>query len=145
VRQLPEKKELTEDAFQILREILRWSRFENFPKLRKILLDTLKTDEEKLVYELTDGEKSRYDIAKETGIPDSTIRSWWERWYNLGILEPSGKRKGRPQKIMALEDVGIEVRKVTTTKPEVKEEKEQKTEPGQILETQPQKLGANNA
>jgi len=118
---LPEEKELTTDAVQILREILRWSRFENFPKLRKILLDTFETDEEKLVYELTDGERSRYDIAKETGIPDSTVRSWWERWYNLGILEPSGKRKGRPQKIMALEDMGIEVPKVLPKKLEPKE------------------------
>jgi transposase len=123
VPQLPEEKELPTDSVQILREILRWSRFENFPKLRKILLDTLKTPEEKLVYELTDGEKSRYDIAKETGIQDSTVRSWWERWYNLGILEPSGKRKGRPQKIMALEDMGIEVPKMPTKKPEVKKEK----------------------
>lgn len=126
---LPEEKELTTDAVQILREILRWSRFENFPKLRKILLDTLKTDQEKLVYELTDGEKSRYDIAEETGISDSTVRSWWERWYNLGILEPSGKRKGRPQKIVALEDMGIEVPKIPPKKPEVKEEKVTKAEP----------------
>jgi len=142
---LPEEKELTTDAVQILREILRWSRFENFPKLRKILLDTLETDEEKLVYELTDGERSRYDIAKETGIPDSTVRSWWERWYNLGILEPSGKRKGRPQKIMALEDMGIEVPKVSPKKPEVKEEKVTKAEPKPTVETVTQESGEENA
>lgn len=107
-------KLLAKNTLEILHEILKWSRFENFPKLRKILLDSLKTDQEKLVYELTDGEKSRYDIAKEIGISDSTVRSWWERWYNLGILEPSGKRKGRPQKIVALEDMGIEVPRVAT-------------------------------
>ena len=118
---MPEEKELTTDVVQILREILRWSRFENFPKLRKILLDTLKTHQEKLVYEFTDGEKSRYDIAKETGIPESTVRSWWDRWYNLGILEPSGKRKGRPQKIVALEDMGIEAPKGFAKKPKFKE------------------------
>lgn len=143
---MPEEKELTTDTVQILREILRWSRFENFPKLRKILLDTLKTDQEKLVYEFTDGEKSRYDIAKETGIPESTVRSWWDRWYNLGILEPSGKRKGRPQKIVPLEDMGIEVPKIPSQKPEVKEEKATKAEPPQSTqETVIQKSGEGNA
>lgn len=122
------EKELPTDAGQILREILKWSRFENFPKLRRILLDTLKTDQEKMVYELTDGEKSRYEIANETGIPDSTVRSWWDRWYNLGILEPSGKRKGRPQKILALEDMGIEAPKPAPKKSEIKEEKVVETE-----------------
>jgi len=135
---------LTTDALVLLREILRWSRFENFPKLRKILLDTLKTDQEKLVYELTDGEKSRYDIAKEMGIPDSTVRSWWDKWYNLGILEPSGKRKGRPQKIVALEDMGIEVAKVQAKKPEVKKEIA-KTEPEPAQEAETQESGEQSA
>ena len=135
---------MTTDALVLLREILRWSRFENFPKLRKILLDTLKTDQEKLVYELTDGEKSRYDIAKEMGIPDSTVRSWWDKWYNLGILEPSGKRKGRPQKIVALEDMGIEVAKVQAKKPEVKKEIA-KTEPEPAQEAETQESGEQSA
>lgn len=144
--QLPEENESETETVQMLREILRWSRFENFPKLRKILLDTLETDVEKRVYESTDGERSRYDVAKEIGIPDSTVRHWWERWYNLGILEPSGKRKGRPQKIVALEDMGIEVPKTPPKKPGVKEEKATKTEqPQPIQETVNQKSGEKNA
>jgi transposase-like protein len=98
-----------------------WTRFENFPKLRKILLDTLTTDEEKRAYELTDGERSRRDIARKIGVSNSTIQSWWNKWYNLGILEPSGKRKGRPQKIVALEDMGIEAPKGFAKKPKFKE------------------------
>jgi predicted ArsR family transcriptional regulator len=144
VRRLPEEKELTSDAVQILREILRWSRFENFPKLRKLLLDTLETDVEKLVYEFTDGERSRYDVAKEIGIPDSTVRNWWEGWYNIGILEPSGKRKGRPQKIVALEDMGIEVPKIPPKKPEVKKE-ELATGSKATNETVAQKPGEEHA
>lgn len=142
---MPKEKELTTDTVQILREILRWSRFENFPKLRKILLDTLKTDQEKLVYEFTDGEKSRYDIAEETDIPESTVRSWWDRWYNLGILEPGGKRKGRPQKIVALEDMGIEVPKGPVKKPEANEEKQTTAESKPIEETETQKSGEQSA
>jgi transposase len=142
---LPEKKETPLDSTQILREILKWSRFENFPKLRKIIMDNLKTDQEKLVYELTNGENGRPDIAEQTGIPDSTVRNWWEKWYNLGILEPSGKRKGRPQKIIALEDMGIEVPKISPKKLEVKEEKVTKIEPQSMEETITQKSGEENA
>lgn len=146
MRELPEEKETSSDNAQILREILRWNRFENFPKLRKSLLDNLKTDQEKLVYEFTNGENSRPDVASQAGVPDSTVRNWWEKWYNLGILEPSGKRKGRPQKIMALEDMGIEVPKIPPKKPEVKEEKATKAEPPQSTqETVTQKSGEGNA
>lgn len=140
----PEKKVMQPDSSELLREILRWNRFENFPKLRKLLLDTLETDIEKLVYEFTDGERSRYDVAKELGIPDSTVRSWWDGWYNLGILEPSGKRKGRPQKIMALEDMGIEVPKVPSQKPDIKEEKAPKSEAASPEKSQ-SKTGEKNA
>jgi hypothetical protein len=132
---MPEKEELPTETIQLLREILQWNRFENFPKLRKLLLDTLETDIEKLVYEFTDGERSRYDIAKELGIPDSTVRSWWDGWYNLGILEPSGKRKGRPQKIMALEDMGIETPKIPQKKPQAKDAKENETESASSAES----------
>jgi transposase len=145
VKKLPKEKEMSSDNAQILREILRWSRFENFPKLRKILLDNLKTDQEKLVYELTNGENSRPDVARQTGVPDSTVRNWWEKWYNLGILEPSGKRKGRPQKIMALEDMGIEVPKIPSKKPEVKEEATKAEPPQSTKETVAQNSGEGNA
>lgn len=118
---MPEEKEITPDVTQTLREILMWIRFENFPKLRKILLDALTTDKEKRAYELTDGEKSRRDIARKIGVSNSTIQSWWDKWYNLGILEPSGKRKGRPRKIVALEDMGIEAPKSSAKKPKLKE------------------------
>lgn len=118
---MPEEKGITSDFMQTLTEILMWTRFENFPKLRKILLDTLTTDEEKRAYELTDGERSRRDIARKIGVSNSTIQSWWNKWYNLGILEPSGKRKGRPQKIVALEDMGIEAPKGFAKKPKFKE------------------------
>ena len=110
---MPDKDESPVATAELLREILKWQRFECFPKLRKLLLDSLKTDQEKLVYENTDGEKSSYDITKETGVPISTVKNWWNKWYDQGILQPSGKRKGRPQKIMALEDMGIETPKLS--------------------------------
>ncbi len=145
MKRLPDDKQISLDTVQILREILRWYRFENFPKLRKTLLDNLKTDQEKVVYELTDGENSRPDVAKQTGIPDSTVRNWWEKWYNLGILEPSGKRKGRPQKIMALEDMGIEVPKIPLLKPAEKQERVAVEEPKHAEEPANQESGEDDA
>lgn len=140
---MPEEKESAPNTAEILLEILKWNRFENFPKLRKILLDTLRTDLEKLAYELTDGERSRRDIANMMGLPDSTIRSWWDKWYDFGILEPSGKRKGRPQKIMALEDMGIETPKLPSKKPEAKAE-EAKPEAQPTSGSEAQKAGEKN-
>ncbi len=125
---MPEK-EIVPETPELLREILKWQRFESFPKLRKLLLDNLKTDQEKLVYEDTDGEKSRYDVSSDTGVPESTVKNWWAKWYDLGILQPSGKRKGRPQKLMSLEDMGIDLPKTSSKKTVAGEEIKTDTNP----------------
>jgi hypothetical protein len=56
-----------------LQQVAKWLRFENLPKLRRILLKELDDDTKKLVFEFTDGEKSRRDIAGTLSIPDSKV------------------------------------------------------------------------
>ena len=91
-------------------EVAKWVRFQNAPRLRDVLLKELDTPQKKVAFELTDGAHSRRDIAKEVGIDDDrTIRTWWDRWFQLAVVEESQKRKGRPQKIVPLGEIGIEV------------------------------------
>lgn len=108
------------DVIQVtLQDILKWSRFQNLPRLRQIFEQQLDSDEKKLAFENTDGEKGYREVAKDSGVPAGTMQYWWNRWYTLGILEPSGTWKGRLKKICSLSDVGIEIPKMPSSKIEL--------------------------
>lgn len=96
-----------------LKEILKWSRFQNLPRLRELLEKELDDQSKKLAYDNTDGQKSMRQVSSEANVPVPTIQGWWNRWYNLGILEPSEAYRGRLKKICSLKDVGIETPKVS--------------------------------
>jgi hypothetical protein len=91
-------------------EMAKWVRFQSAARLREALLKELDTPQKKVAFELTDGEHSRRDIAKEIGIDDDrTVRTWWDRWFQLAVVAESENWKGRPQKIVSLSEIGIEV------------------------------------
>jgi biotin operon repressor len=96
-----------------LKEMLKWSRFQNLPKLKEVLEKELDDQSKKLVFENTDGQKSMRQVSTESAVPVPTIQGWWNRWYNIGILEPSETWKGRLKRICSLKDVGIEMPKVS--------------------------------
>lgn len=105
------------DIIQVtLQDILKWSRFQNLPRLRQVFEQQLDTREKKLAFENTDGEKGYRQVAKGSGVPASTVQYWWNRWHTLGILEPSRTRKGRLKKICSLSDVDIEIPKMSSNK-----------------------------
>src|SRR6267143_4758618 len=97
------------DAQNSLNEVGKWVRFQNAPRIRDVLLKELDTPQKKVAFELSDGEHSRRDIAKELGLDDDTVRTWWDKWFQLAVVKESEKRKGRPQKIVSLGEIGIEV------------------------------------
>jgi len=101
---------------KLLKEIARWSRFENIGRLKEVLTAELDSDEKKLAFENTDGTKGIKDIFQICGTPQDTIYGWWKKWFRLGILEPSESREGRLVKICSLEDVGMKMPKAITSK-----------------------------
>ncbi|MDH5754434.1 MAG: hypothetical protein OEY95_04435 [Candidatus Bathyarchaeota archaeon] len=104
----------------ILREILKWIKFEGMQKVKQVLENTLDTDTKKLVYELSDGISSP-KIAKIAGVDPATVRDYWKDWDVLGIVEIHSDYKKRYRRIFSLKEVGIEV-------PEAKENAETKEE-----------------
>lgn len=69
-------------------------------------LEELDTNEKRRVYELTDGIRSRREIARLTGVSDDTIQGWWDKWISKGFLRKDIKT-GRPYKIFSLYEFGI--------------------------------------
>lgn len=95
-----------------LDELIFWTRFSALPRFRALLLDTLRDDVDKLVYGLSDGERSTRDIAKvvssgENRITHVTVANMWKKWSILDLVAPA-ERKGRYKKVISLESLGIE-------------------------------------
>lgn len=93
---------------ELLNEIAKWVRFEGVQRARQVLVETLKKDSEKLAYHYSDGRGSA-EVAKLVGVSDFTVRNYWKKWATLGLVIPSEKFKGRYERTLSLEDLGIEV------------------------------------
>lgn len=101
-----------ERIFDLLKEILKWTRFQGMISVKGVLLDTLKKDEEKVAYESSEGRGSK-EVAKLAGISHQTVVNYWKKWATLGIVEPLKVRGGlRYRRSFSLSDFGIEVPKM---------------------------------
>jgi len=100
----------------LLREILKWIRFAGMAQVKSVLTVALGSDQERLIYQLSDGNNSSIDIAKVSGISDFTVRSRWKDWARMGIVEPIRVGRGeRFRKSFKLEDFGMEAPQPKTT------------------------------
>ena len=99
----------------LLSELLRWTKFQGMIKLKEVILLNVKTENEKKIYELSNG-KTTVEIAGLVGVSHVTVYNYWQRWSKTGIVEPSNKYKGRYERMVSLLDLGIEVPKIEEQK-----------------------------
>jgi hypothetical protein len=100
----------TNEQIGILREILKWIKFAGAKEVKNVLLTTLDTEQKRLIYHLSDGNRGTLEIAKVAGTSDTTVRRYWASWARQGIVESLKVRGGeRYKKSFELEDFGIEV------------------------------------
>jgi len=100
---------------EILREILKWIRFAGAKDVKNVLLATLDTEQKRLIYHLSDGDRGSLEIAKVAGTSDTTVRRYWASWARQGIVESLKVRGGeRYKKSFELEDFGMEVQQPKT-------------------------------
>ena len=123
---MPEHTDLWRKIYDELREIKYWVKLSGHPVLRRAVHENLRNDESKLVYELSDGNRSTREIVEELkkagkAITHSTVANMWKRWTAVGIVEPSERYQGRFRKVTSLESLGIEI-------PEIRKEGEQASE-----------------
>ena len=100
---------------KLLSEIVNWLRIANLPRLRDLFLQELDSEEKMVIFELTDGVKSQKEIASKVRVSRRSVSYYWQKWYGLGILIPSDKRKGRMKKIVSLSQVGITTPRIAET------------------------------
>lgn len=100
-------------------ELIFWIKLSVMPTIRKVIVDNLRSDVDKLVYHLSDGKRSTRDIAGiitrgGRSITHVTIRNMWKKWAILYMVMPT-KRKGRYKRIVGLESIGIEIPSLEAT------------------------------
>ena len=59
-------------------------------------------EEEKKIYELSNGQRSTREIEKLVNASRSKIASLWKKWYKIGIVESSDKYGGTRMKRLSL-------------------------------------------
>lgn len=123
-----EQKDATlTDVYNVLKELLKWVKFSGSKEVKSVLDSNIHSDEEKMIYSLSNGANSSYDIAKIIGANDTVRRrvsDHWDRWEKAGLGEPvSSQGKGkRFKRSFDLEDFGIKV-------PEIPKQSMPQTEP----------------
>jgi hypothetical protein len=98
-----------------IEELIFWIKFSQWNVFVNTMKTVLRDDNDKLVYELSNGERSTRDIAQlisKSGrkITHVTVSNMWQRWLLVPVVMPSSK-KGRFKKVASLKLIGIEVPK----------------------------------
>jgi small-conductance mechanosensitive channel len=102
--------EILKEITSTLHELLKWTKFSRSQQLQAILAQTLSSDEMKIVYELSDGNRGTRGIARIAKIwSHATIAAYWKKWRSIGLVEPSPIFKERFQWIVSLAEVNLEV------------------------------------
>lgn len=118
-------EEILQKIARIGEEQLRWTKLSGMAQLKSIFEQNLKDDSEKLVYELSDGERSIRDIEKITNVSRTKVATLWKKWFNIGIMEKSIKYEGkRMQRSFSLADVGMDIPRMPTLDTPVTQESE---------------------
>jgi hypothetical protein len=124
VKKLPEHvKDKQDRIIDVLQEILKWTKVTSIPQVKKLLLDILPSNNEKIAYHLSDGGRGSQEVAKSAKVSYVTVTKWWKIWARAGIAEMLNVKGGeRAKRIFSLEDFGIPVPKPEEIKPEKKAE-----------------------
>ncbi len=64
-----------------------------------------------LLYHLSDGKNTAEIIGNTIGLHKGNVTRRWKKWARSGLVVPSASRQGRWERVISLEDLGIDVPK----------------------------------
>lgn len=96
-----------------LDELIFWTKFSALPTFTALLRNELRSDVDKLIYELSDGERSTREIARlisEGGkkVTHTSVANMWQKLSIMNLVMPV-RRKGRYKKAVSLDSIGIKI------------------------------------
>ena len=90
-----------------LGETNRWLRILARPALLDALAEGIRTREDYVLFQETDGEAIR-DVAARAKVSFARVRGRWALWAQLGLVEETDVA-GRFRKVVDLREVGFEI------------------------------------
>ncbi len=112
-----------DEQIRLLGEILKWTKFAGMKGVREVLSSVLDTEQKKIAYQLSDGNRGMVEIGKAVGISStSTMSRYWSSWSKLALGDYVSVKGGdRFKRTFDLEELGFELPSIRET---VKEEKQ---------------------
>lgn len=97
--------DITEVA-DILRELLKWNVVTSYGQVKETLTAALAKPGDRLIYHLSNGERSGVNISEESGASVAVISTLQSKWTKMGLMkkEPKGYKKQ-----FDLEDFDLEI------------------------------------
>lgn len=106
-------------TIELLEELVKWTKVTSIPRVRDLLLEILRSPEERIAYHSSDGEKTSREVGRISNVSHMTVANWWKTWIRAGIAESVSVRGGeRAKRIFSLDDFGIEVPPIRKTRKE---------------------------
>lgn len=93
----------------LLTELVKWNKFLAVSALKDVVVKTLRSDTEKIVFEYSTGKLSSTEIGKIANVSHMTVFNYWKKWAALGILVAAETYQGRYKHICSLSELGLEV------------------------------------
>ena len=102
-----------ERLVELLQELVKWTKFKAWSKVKDVLISVLADDEKKIIYHLSDGKNSSRKIAENVSVGYTSVVKYWNEWSNSNIVEALPARGGgsRYKKLFDLSDCGIDISK----------------------------------
>lgn len=98
-----------ETIISLLRELVAWTKLAIRPQVAERFTEILNSDQKRLVYEYSDGERGVREVSRLTRVSKNLVSAWWQDWDELGIMEQSQSVAGRRQRMVCLRALGIQV------------------------------------
>ena len=104
----PTDSAVLSDIAASLRELVGLTRFGVLQDARTVLGETLATEADKTIYQMSTGDASTRQIAAAVGVSDRMVRLRWRAWAAVGIVEEDLRTAGRFKHVFDLEVFGLE-------------------------------------
>ena len=105
----PLDKDQGHAIIDLLQELVVWTKLVYRTQVAEWFTQILDSDEKRIVYEYSDGERSVRELRELTGVSKALVSAWWRDWDQLGIMERTRRVPGRRQRMVSLEGLGIVV------------------------------------
>ncbi len=90
---------------EALREVVVWLRFSGQDQLRQTLQSLLSTENDRTIYELTDGTRIQTEVAQEASVTSAAVSLKWKEWRRRGLLLETADRK-KPRHLASIQFLG---------------------------------------